>query len=421
MDISNNSAPAAELHRQPLSRFVRTVCCIVLLACSVSLPVMTFYINRTGTEAAAPYESTLLPAISLGILALCTAFVLIYCRKPVFLSCALVGFVLLFVFGAWMCILFASLLCAVIAGAALLADARGAAYLPFAIAAPAAYLAAFALTRDPLLALSALLPAFGALALGFCFKKKYSIIVSVGTLTGTLVAALLIFTIIDLAVAGVPLNMQGINDTVKAFHASFSSAFAQALQLMTETEEMAVQVEQMLGGEITPEKITEFSDSIASAFMGLLPGMTVMMLWIFAFIAHRGFTAILIGKQPREVCPAHMSAYSPSVPSAVLLLLCYAAMLIAAMFPQGEVVLFIALNLLFILMPMITVHGILGVIGNIKQAPIKWPLILTYALAVIFLGIAVVPMLAFFGAFGIILSAIAKALEQKMNSSQGGR
>ena len=420
MDISNSQSTAAEVQRQPILRVVRIICWIVLFSCSLSLPVMTFYINRTGTEAAAPYESTVLLAISLGVLALCTAFVLILCRKPIFLTCTIACFFLLFLFGAWMCVLFASLLCAAIAGAALLADAKGASYLPFAIAVPAAYLAAFALTRDPLLSLNALLPAIVALAFGICFKKKYSIIISVGTATGALAIAFILFFAIDMAAAGIPLNMQGINDTVKAYHAALSSVFGEAMMLMTETEEMAAQVSQMLGGEITPEKITEFSDSIATAILGLLPGITIMALWIFSFVAHRGFTAILIGKQPREVCPAHMSAYSPSVPSAILLLLCYAVMMIAAMFPKGETVLFVALNLLLILMPMITVHGILGIIGNIKQARVKWPLILTYALAIMFLGIAVIPMVAFFGAFGIILAAIARALERKLNSSQGG-
>ncbi len=420
MDISNPQSPAMEVQRQPLSRIVRIICCIVLFACSLSIPVMTFYINRTGTQDAAPYESTVLLTIALGTLALCTAFVLILCRKPVFLTCTLACFVLLFLFGAWMCVLFASLLCAAIAGAALLADAKGASYLPFAIAVPAAYLAAFAISRDPLLSLNALLPAIVALAFGICFKKKYSIIISVGTATGALAVVFVLFFAIDMAVAGIPLNMQGINDAVKAYHAALSSIFGEALMLMTETEEMAAQVSQMLGGEITPEKITEFSDSIASAILGLMPGMMIMALWIFSFVAHRGFTAILIGKQPLKACPAHMSAYSPSVPSAILLILCYAVMMIAAMFPQGEIVLFVALNLLLILMPMITVHGILGIIGNIKHARVKWPLILTYALAIMFLGIAVIPMIAFFGAFGIILAAIARALEQKMNSSQGG-
>ena len=421
MDISNNPNITPDLQRRPVSLATRIVCSIVLLICSFSLPVMTFYINRTGTQQAADYESPLLLGIALCSLALCAAFVLIYCHKPVFLGCAFACFVFLFLFGAWICVLFASLLCAVVAGAALLADVKGKDHLLFALPIPIAYLAAFALTRDPLLALGVLLPAIGAVALAFCFRKKFAIITSVGVLTGSLAVLLVLFFVLDMAVAGIPLNMQGINDLIKAYHATISDAFGQALQLMIESEELATEVASMLGGEISAELIAEFADSVATAMLGMLPGLLVMMLWIFSFVAHRGFTAILLKGQPKEVCPTHMSEYLPSIPTAVLMLLCYVLLIVSAFFANGEVVTFIALNLLFVLMPILLVSGILGIVANVKQARVKWPLLLLYGISVVFLGLAVIPMIAFFGAFGVIMQAIAKALEKKFNDFQGGQ
>lgn len=417
MDTASNTT-TPNVQRKPLSVKVLAFCAIVFLACQIALPVLIFYINRTGTQAATATDSALLTALTLCTLVLCAAFVLIFCRKPVFLTCALVGFVLLFVFGAWMCVLFAALLCAVVSGAALLADAKGAAYLPFAVAAPAAFGIACLLTHSPLLSLLSLLPALGALALAVSFKNKLSIIVSVGTVTGTLTAALVLLILADLRLAGMPLSVQGISDAIKAFHASISQLFADALQLMAETEELAVQVEQMLGGKLDAEAIAAFSDSVSYAVLGLLPGCLIMVLWLISFTAHRGFTAILLFGQPKEACPAHLTHYAPSVPTAVLMILGYAVLLICSMIPRAEAVVFIALNVLCVLMPILAVMGISIVITNVKRAPVKWPLILTYALAVLFLGIAVIPMLSFFGAFGVIMQALAQVLEKKMNDSQ---
>lgn len=414
MDIS--STPEAQAQRKPLSVSKRIFCALIFLACQIVIPVLIHYINLVDPESMAGLNIP--SAIALGTLALCTAFALTLCRKPLFLTCSALGLGVSFLVSPWFCALFASLLCAVVSGAALLADAKGSAFLPFIICVPAAFLVSFVLTKSLLLSLLSLIPALGALALAVSFRKKCSVIVSVGIVTGTLTVSLLLVLLAELLAAGMPFSVQGISDAVKAFHASISSLFAEALQMMAETEELAVQVEQMLGGKLDAATITEFSDSVAYAMLGMLPGCLIMLIWLVSFTAHRGFTAILIMGQPQKVCPEHLSQYAPSVPTAVLMILCYGVLLVTSMIPAAEVVLFIALNLLLVLMPILAVSGIAGIISNVKRAPVKWPLLLTYAIAVLFLGVAVIPMLSFFGAFGVIMQAITKALESKMNNSQ---
>ncbi len=415
MDASNPTTP--EIQRKPISVKAQIFCTAVFLACQIALPALLYYISRidpqTGVGANIP------SAIALGTMALCIAFVLTLCKKPLFLSCCVLGLFASFLVNPWFCALFAALLCATVAGAALLADAKGAQYLPFIITAPAAFGLSLLLTKSLFISLLALLPALGAIALAVSFRRKISIIVSVGAVTGTLTVAILLLILAELLAAGMPFSVQGLTDAVKELHTALSSMFAQALQLMSETEELAIAVEQMLGGTLDAQAIAKFSDSVAYALLGLLPGSTIMVLWLFSFVAHRGFTAILISGQPREVCPAHLSQYAPSIPTAVLMLLCYGLLLITSMIPRAEAVTFVAINLLLVLMPILAVSGIAGIVTNVKRAPVKWPLILTYVIAFMFLGLAIVPMLSFFGAFGVIFQAITKALEKKMKDFKG--
>jgi hypothetical protein len=216
-------------------------------------------------------------------------------------------------------------------------------------------------------------------------------------------------------------TVAGVKEYIDAFRAAISGIFAESLQLMANTPELGEQLALMLGGEITPALITEFSDSVALAVLGMMPGVSILLAWVLGFIANRGFTAMMMRGVDKKDFPAFLTAYEPSVPTAVFLILCYVTLMIASFIPQGEIVVFIALNLLLALSPMMLVCGMLSIISNIKRAPVKWPLLLMYALAIIFLGVAVVPMVAFFGAFAVITQAIARALEQKFNEFKGGQ
>ena len=146
-----------------------------------------------------------------------------------------------------------------------------------------------------------------------------------------------------------------------------------------------------------------------------------MLSWIVCFIVHRGMTAALVHGLKKENYPEHLVKYEPSVPTAVFTILCFVALMVSSLFAGAGLIPFIALDLMLALLPLMGICGILGIISNIKQAPVKWPLLLTYALAVIFLGIAVVPMVACFGAFAVITQALTRALEQKFKDFKGGQ
>ena len=412
MDISNNQN---QMQPRPLSVFLRILCCIVFFACSAALPVLTFYIGTEGIDPA------ILLSLTFVTLALCLVFALTLCKKPLFLSCAAVIALFLALLSPFFSALFAALLCAAVAGAALFAGAVRLQNFAVGLISATAYGIAFALTKDPLLAAYALLPLLAALTFGVCYKKKYSVIISVGAAAGALLAAYVLLIGADALLAGMPLSVQGVTDYVKAFHATVSAELAASLQLMSETPELAEQLTVMFGGEITPELITEFSDSVSTAMVSMMPGVLIMLVWIFCFVAHRGFTALLVRDLDKKDDPTHLTAFEPSVPTAIFTILCYAAMLLSSLFVQGELITFISLNLLLSLLPMMSICGILSIISNIKHATVKWPLYLTYALAIVFLGAAVIPMIAFFGSFAVITGAIARALEKKFQDFKGGQ
>ncbi len=414
MDISNNQSTQATI--KPISTVVKIFCCIVLLACSVALPALTYYIGIEGVNPAIP------TAISAAVMALCLAFTLTLCKKPLFMGCAVTGVLLLALVSPWFSVMFAALLCAIVACAALTAHAvKGIAYLPVGIVALVSFGTACALTRDPLLAAYALLPVVAGLALGNSYNKKHSIIISIGIASGALLTCYLLLIGASALIAGMPPSVQGVTDYIKAYHTAVSGVFAESLQLMADTPELAAQLAPMLGGEITPELITEFSDSVATAVIGMLPGVSIMLVWLLCFVANRGFTALLMRDVDKKDYPAHLTTFEPSVPTAIFMILCYAALMISSFLPQGELAVFISLNLLLALLPLMSVCGILSIISNIKHAPVKWPLLLTYALALFFLGVAVVPMIAFFGSFAVITQAIARALEKKFQDFKGGQ
>lgn len=414
MDISNHQTTPAQ--QKPLSVFARIFCCVVLLVCSAALPLLTFYIGVEGFHPAIPI------LIFAVVMLLCITFMLTLCRKPLFLGCAIAGILLTALFGPWLASVFAALLCATVAGAALVADLKIKISLLCGIPFVAAlYGITFALTGDPLLCASVLLPALTAFAFGICYKKEYSIIVSIGVATGTLLVSFLALFVAGALLGGMQPSAQGVTDLIKSYHEAITRLLVESLQQTAELPEFADQLKLMFGGEITTEVMTEFSASVATAVIGMLPGACIMLAWCFAFIANRGLTALMMRGVDKKDYPAFLITYAPSVPSAIFMILCYAALMISSFIPQGEIAVFVSLNLLMALLPMMTVCGVLSIISNIKHAPVKWPMLITYALAVIFLGVATVPMIAFFGSFAVITQSLARALERKFKDFKGGQ
>lgn len=413
MELSNNQT---EKQIQPASMGVRIFCCIVLFACSAALPLLPYYI---GVEGAVP---TIPLAISLGIFALCAAFILKLCRKPLFLSCTVVCALILLLLSPYFTALFLALLCATVAGALLFANAKRAQqYVAVFLITGIAFSAELWLTKDAMLAAQVFLPVLAALALGICYQKKYSIILSVGAATGVLLIASLATMLGDALIAGMQPSLAGVTAYIEAYHATVSAAIAESVMQMAEMPEIAAQLPAVLGGELTEQTVGAFSDSVASAVLGMLPGAAIMLTWLFSFVAHRGFTALMVRGMEKQDYPAHLTAYAPSVPTAIFMILCYAALLLSSFSAQAELITFIALNLLLAVMPLMTVCGILSIVANVKRAPVKWPLLATYGVAIFFLGIGVIPMVAFFGSFAVITNAIAAALEKKFNSFKGGQ
>ena len=413
MELSNNQPKQTQ--PVPISAATKIFCCVVLLICSVALSSLTFYIGVPGVNPAIPV------GISAVVTVLCVVFALVFCKGKVFIGCAAAAFLVIALLSPWFSVLFATLLCASIAAAAITSDGKPISYLPAGVAAIAACGISLVLTQDFILAAHAFLPVAVGFALSGSYQKKRSIILSVGIAAGVLLAIYAVILGGGALLSGMQPTVAGVKEYIGTFRAAISGIFAESLQLMADTPELGEQLALMLGGEITPALITEFSDSVALAVLGMMPGVSILLAWVLGFIANRGFTAMMMRGVDKKDFPAFLTAYEPSVPTAVFLILCYVTLMIASFIPQGEIVVFIALNLLLALSPMMLVCGMLSIISNIKRAPVKWPLLLMYALAIIFLGVAVVPMVAFFGAFAVITQAIARALEQKFNEFKGGQ
>ena len=440
MDISNNQT--TQQQPRALSLPVRIFCCVVLLLCSAAFTLLPYYIvNTVGTQGALPVLPTIL---SLAVMGLGIAFAFTLCKKPLFLICSGVCVVLLVLISPWYSVIFTAFLCAAVAGTALIARAEKAVdFLPASILPVVAFIITLALTRDPLFSAYALLPTATALAMGISCRKKQSVILSVGITTGTLLASILVLMLVGALLSGMHPSVAGVTEYIKAFHASLSEVFAQPLRLMTDpvllteyltpalgdqlspaeiaqyADALAAATIEMLGGELGENTITLFADSIASVILAILPGTAIMLTWFFSFIVNRGMTALIMRGVEKKDYPVHLTAYEPSVPTAIFMILCYLALFITSLFPQAEAVSFIALNLLLALLPMMLVCGVLSIISNVKNAKIKWPILVTYALAVLFLGISTIPMIAFFGSFAVITNAVARALEKKFKDFKG--
>ncbi|MBQ2256859.1 MAG: hypothetical protein II330_08340 [Clostridia bacterium] len=438
--MDTSSTKQTPIGIKPVPAAAKLLCCIVLLICSAAIPALPYYI---GTEGISPYVPV---AILFAVLALCLLFILTLCRKPLFLALAFAGALATSLLGLGLTGQYAALLCGTVAGAVLIAGGGRIWYVCNLLVAALAAGVIYFLTGEPILAACALLPALIGLALGICYRKKYSIIVSVGVATGTLLTALVLLIGADALMAGVPLfSAHGLTDYIRSIHASVAGLFAESLQIMINPEaivehltplvgpdvpaesiaelanSMSTSAINMLGGDASAEAITAFANSMALTVLGIVPGVAIMLSWLLGFIAHRGMTAALVRGLDKKDYPEQLIKYEPSIPTAIFTILCFVVLVVSSLFPQAGVVVFIALNLVLALLPLMSVSGILSIISNVKNAPVKWPLLLTYGLAVIFLGVAVVPMIAFFGALAVLTQALTRALEQKFKDFTGGQ
>ena len=301
MELSNNQP--MQTQPKPVSVAVKIFCCIVLLICSVALSALTFYIGTEGVSPAIPV------GIAAAVLVLCVVFALTLCKGKLFWGCAVAGFLLIALVSPWFSVLFVALVCGAIAAAAITADGKPISYLPAGLAAAVAFGIAIALTRDPMLAMHALLPVATGFTLSNSYQKKRSIILSVGIATGVLIALNVIILGGGALLSGMQPTAEGVKEYIAAFHAAVSGIFAESLQLMADTPEFGAQLAMMLGGEVTPELIKEFSDSVATAVIGMLPGTAIMLAWILAFVANRGFTALMMRGMHKKDFPLFLVAY----------------------------------------------------------------------------------------------------------------
>ncbi len=408
---TNLQTPAAP--RAPLSVGMRILHGAAFAIFSLLIPVVLCVVALAGNDPAAQSPAQTLPFL---VIALAAIFSLIACRRPVYL----IGFVLCTLLGAGLgrglgaCT--AALICATVAGAALFVDVKPSRAWLFGLGAPAAYLISLILSQSPLISLLALLPLCGAIALSLCLRRKYSLIVSSGALTGTLAASALLLVLIFAAAGGMPLTLDGIRGAIDSFRDMLAESFALTIEAMMELPEMSAQFTAIFGENLSPEELAEIAKTYGAMMLNLLPGMVGMALWCLSFITLKGTVATLFAKTPRAKYPAYVARFAPSLPTAIFYLLCFFGAIAAAFFPQLEMIFFVLLNVFLILLPMMTVLGILDVLASFRRPHFRLGPIVLYVLAAIFLGIWILPMISITGAFSVISRALIKVLEKKLNS-----
>ncbi len=399
--------------RAPLSVGMRVLHLVAFTIFSLLIPVVLCIVALAGTDPAAQSLAGLLPFL---IIVSAAVFSLVACRRPVFV----IGFALCTLLGAGLgrglgaCT--AALICAIASGAALFTDVKPSRAWLFGLGAPAAYLASLVFSRAPLISLVALLPLCGAIALAYCLRKKYSLIVSSGVTTATLAVAILLLTLILSAASGMPLTPDGIRGAIDAFRDMLARTFAQTIEVMMELPEMSAQFAAIFGENLSAEELAKIADTYGAMALNLLPGMAGMALWCLSFIALKGSIATLYAKTPRTKYPAHVARFAPSLPTAIVYLLCFVGALGSAFFPQLEMIFFVLLNVFLILMPMMTILGVLDVLASFRRPHFRFGSIALYVIMVVFLGIWVLPLVSITGAFSVISHALIKALEKKLSS-----
>ena len=412
---ANSSAPAM---RAPLSVAKRILCCAALIIFSLSIPVALFYAGQSVDDLAAFQYAT---KICWGIIALGGLFSLVTCRRPVYL----IGFALCTLFGAGVgtgigaCT--AALICATVAGGALFSDVAPSRSWLFGLGAPVAFAAAALITTSPLLASLSFLPLLGAIALGICQRRQYSLIVSTGAVTATLAVALIAFVLALKVSTGMPLSADGIRAAADAWRADMTKSFALSLEQMLTMPGMQEQFAAVFGENRTPEQLTEIAETYGTMALNLLPGMLGLALWCVSFISAKGTVSALFCKTPRKGYPAYATRFVPSLPTAIFYVLCLVGCLITVMIPQAELVFFVLLNAFLILAPMMILTGILDVIQSFSRPHFRVGSVIFYVISVVLLGVWILPVISVTGAFSIITRAIFKALEQKLSGHKGGQ
>ena len=412
MQSEQQAAPS----RAPMTVAMRVMHLIAFTIFPLSIPSVLYLIGIAGDDPAIQTVAAALPflVICAGLL-----YSLICCRRPVYL----IGAVICTLFCAGVAPGFgacgAALICGSVAGGALMADLPAKhLWLPgaaFAIALGAS----FALTGTSLLCALTLLPLLGAVALGICQRKKYSLIVSTGSMTGALAAGLILYLLALGVSSGMPLTVDGIREALAASRASLTETFVTTLDAMLEMPEFAEQYTAIFGEALDTEALREVAGVYGAMALNLMPGLIGALLWCISFVSVKGAIATLYRKTPRTAYPAHAARFIPSLPTAIFYLLCLGGSMITLFFPITEMVFFILLNIVLILLPMMTLTGILDVLSSFRRPHGRFATVALWVVALLFLGIWVLPVISITGAFSIISRAIYKALEQKLNSYKG--
>lgn len=412
----NAQATADKTPRAPMTATMRVLHTVAFTIFCSAIPSVLYLIGIAGDRPTAQTAAALLPLITvcLGLL-----YALACCRRPVFLI------------GAALCTLFcaglapgfgacgAALICASVAGGALIADLPTK-HLWVPGAAFALSLAAcFALTRTPLLCALALLPLLGAVAIGVCQRKQYSLIVTSGSMAGALAAGLVLYLLALGVSSGMPLTPDGIRQAVDSLRSSMTDVFVSTLDTMLELPEFAEQYAAIFGRDPDTEALREVAGVYGAMALNLMPGLIGALLWCISFVSCKGTVAALYRKTPRTAYPPHAARFVPSLPTALFYLLCLGGSMITLLLPIPEIVFFILLNAVLILLPMMTLTGVLDLLSSFRRPQGRFATVALWVVALLFLGIWVLPVISITGAFSIVSHAIFKALEKKLNSNKG--
>lgn len=406
--------PAAP--RAPLSVGTRILHGAAFTIFSLTIPVILAIVGLSGSDPAAQSLAQTLPFL---VIVLAAVFSLVACRRPVYLIGFAICTLICAGIGQGLGACTAALICACVAGGALFTDIKPARAWPFGLGALAAYLLSLLFTQSPLFSLLALLPLCGAIALAYALRKQHSLIVSTGVLTGTLAVLILILTLVFAVASGMPLTADGVRQAIDDFRVMLTQTFASTLQQMLEMPEMAAQFSAIFGAELSAEEMAEIASTYGAMALNLLPGMAGMLLWCISFITLKGSIATLFAKTPRAKYPVYVARFDPSLPTAILYLLCLMGALGSAFFAQLEMVFYVLLNVFLILMPMMTILGVLDVLASFRRPHFRFGTIALYVLMAIFLGLWILPLISITGAFSVISRALAKVIEKKLNDYKG--
>ena len=257
----------------------------------------------------------------------------------------------------------------------------------------AAFVISLVICKEPIIALTAVIPLIPVFALGFTTRKKVSLSTSVVCCAAVTVAVILAIAAYSVYSLCGSLDLDSVNRTVDAISEYMTPYVEQSLA-------------ELLGMEAT-EAIHSYAVTVINTYINSAPGLIIAACLVFAYLSHKVEFNMLYTHGVDEYIDEHTSALTVSLYSAVIFIVALVLSFTLDPYNETSIVSVVASNICTILFPALFLMATeatrflpakLGPIGLILSG-----LLVLAMIAGVFFFPMLIPLI---GAFYVIVRAI---------------